>query len=176
MHSKAFFTTLFSAYSIISGQQASVYTKYSDLKSSHTQSTPECAMTGTSSNQSQLQRHLETWSRWRYSTVLTQWQPPSDNSSRHPVRRTDVISWIWLVVVRETRPGTPHLILYAVFHVSDIKLSVNFIWLKFTLRWSHNFCHVGVFNACFPKYGIGTLEDCPDLANSLMARGEFLCM
>jgi hypothetical protein len=76
------------------------------------------------------------------------------------------------VVVRETHPGVPHPIVYAVFHVRDIKLSINFSCFKIALPPSHN---LGFFAGCDPKNGRGTLEDCPDLANSLMNTGEFVC-
>jgi len=84
----------------------------------------------------------------------------------------------WMtVVVQEMHPGVPHPILCVVFHVSNIKLSINFSCLKVTLLPSHDFCHVGFFSGqCFPKNECGTLEDCPDLAGSLMDTSEFFCM
>ena len=70
-------------------------------------------------------------------------------------------------MVWETPLGVPHPILYAVLHVSNINLSNYLVPV-------YDFCHVGIFGGqCFPKNGCGTLEDCPDLADSLMDTSEF---
>ena len=176
MHSKAFFSTLFSAYSIISGKQCFcaleifwleifVYLVHAGIcENKHIiESKPLTMPSG----------NVITMEIFNCSnTVAVPFQQqPSESSATDRRHFLDLSSSSPRDASRRTASNS-----VCGIPCKWYQLLINFICFEITLPPSHIVYDVGFFTGCFPTNGASTLEDCPDLALSLMQRSEFIYM